>query len=201
MWLSEGSHSRSSLSREGDGRSGTHSAWHFGQRRWRVKGEIGVCLVTYTVAGGTHCSTWGESTWLVGRELGTLRKLKESMFCCLASDSLKRTTHKPLEPPTCPESLRESVFCLLLPIGQWLSGLDSIHMGPVLPGSHTPGFCTNHPAFPPSVHSFNLSDTKFLLSTGLPLKEEGYWGVQTYLYSKNTTATQGQDRQMSSHQD
>ena len=100
MWLSEGSHSRSSLSREGDGRSGTHSAWHFGQRRWRVKGEIGVCLVTYTVAGGTHCSTWGESTWLVGRELGTLRKLKESMFCCLASDSLKRTTHKPLEPPT-----------------------------------------------------------------------------------------------------
>ena len=104
-------------------------------------------------------------------------------------------------PPTCPESLRESVFHLLLPIRQWLSGLDSIHIGPLLPASHTPGFCTNHPAFPPSVHSFNLSDTIFLLCTGLPLKEEGYWEGQTCLYSENMTATQGQDRQMSSHVD
>lgn len=72
----------------------------FLKMRWRVKGEPGVCLATYTVAGGTHCSIWGESTWLVPRELSTPRKLKESMFCCLASDSLKRATHKPLEPST-----------------------------------------------------------------------------------------------------
>lgn len=61
---------------------------------------------SWGLPGHIYCS-WRNSLlylrrkYMTGRRnLGTPTKLKESMFCCLASDSLQKTTHKPLEPPT-----------------------------------------------------------------------------------------------------